>query len=79
MMLDRPCAEEVAGAAATGVARLRSDEGTPDISWDKVDWAPVPADVPVACATPADGAASPPGLVVWGGEVNGVTCAAVAD
>jgi hypothetical protein len=77
MKFASPCADEAAGAAVAGAARLCSDVGTRDINWDNADWAVVPADVPVACATPADRDANTPRLVLCGGEVNGVTCAAV--
>jgi hypothetical protein len=67
------------GSAAVGAARLCSAAGATDIGCANTDCALVPADVPAAWATVADLAAGPPGSVVCGGGVNGVTCEAVAD
>lgn len=75
-------AEDVRAAKLWGDARLCRICGTPEISSGPDDIrvsTSVPADAPAVWAVAAVCAASPPGLVVCGGVLNGVTCAAVAD
>lgn len=79
---DVSVAVDVRAARLWGDARLCRVWGMPEISCGPDDISVsilVPLDVPAAWAAAAVCAASPPGLVVCGGLVNGVTCAAVAD
>jgi hypothetical protein len=79
---DESVAVDVRAAKLWGDARPCRVCGIPEISCGADDMsvsASVPAGVPAAWAVAAACAVSPPGLVVCGGVLNGVTCAAVAD
>jgi len=71
-------AAEVASADGPPDARLCSDLGNVEVSWDSI-CVDVPAGVRVAWATAAACPACPAGFVVWGGEVKGFIVAAVAE
>jgi hypothetical protein len=65
-----------------GDERLCNAWGIPEMSCgpdDMIVSASVPLEVPADCAAAATWVASPPGLVVCGGVVNGVTCDAVDE
>jgi hypothetical protein len=79
---DVPVAVAVRLATAWGDARLCRVCGTPEISCgpdDMIVSASVPPDVAAAWAAAVLCPASPPGLVVCGGVVNGVTWEAAAE
>lgn len=67
------------GLDASGDASPCSAVGTADISCDSVLCTPLPAAVPVTWAKAAAWPASPAGLVVCAGCVNGVNVDAAAE
>jgi hypothetical protein len=77
-----PVAPDAAGVAAdvacNGDASPCSAVGTAEVSCDSTACV-FAADVPLAWATAAACPASPPGLVVGAGGVNGVSVVACAD
>src|SRR5579875_1574913 len=74
-----PSPDDVDDADDVGDARFCSAVGTAEVNCDSVDCVLVPAAVPDAWVTAAAWPASPAGLVVCAGAVNGVTLAAAAD
>lgn len=71
--------DPVDDADDSGEASCCSAVGTVAITWDRTAWVLVLAAVPVAWATAAPCAASPAGLVVGCGGLNGVNVAALAE
>ena len=71
---DRPAPDD-----DPGVARLCRACGTEDITCADAVWALLPAWVPAAWATAPAWPATPPGLVVCGGDVNVLNVAAEAE
>lgn len=63
----------------SGEDRFCSAVGTVEVTWVSTAWVFVAVELPVTWATAAPCAASPDGLVVCCGEVNGGNIAAAAD